>query len=169
MQQIDYNAIIKNLENYRLPKKCSTRKKFKKRFGGQREAYKYEVIRIERISDYYPNVIRKCQNHIKAQNKTNSYTTNKKVIEKYKSVGYHRCKKSKGMFNFSIRFGSNMIVNIKRRKIELLTAKCKLDLNDKSERFTASIEYDLNFDFFEKAQQILKQKPSGNYTIYIGV
>lgn len=168
MQHIDYNAIIKNFENYRLPKKCSTRKKFEQQYGGKREVYEYEVIRFRRLQHYSPTPVRKYVNHLKAQDKTKTHTQSKKVIQKYNSLSYYQYKKSKGMFNCLIRMSkNNIMINIKRRQIEIITTSGKINLNDKSERFTASIEYDFNFDFLLKVQQILKQKPSGSYILYI--
>lgn len=167
MQQINYEQIIKNFENYRLPKKCSARKKFKKRFGAQIEASNNEIIRIKRSYTYSVKIARKYKNHLKAQNKTKHYSRNPKVLEKFRNMRYYEHKKSKGMFNCCIRIG-NAMVSINRTKIELITPSGKLNLNDKSERFSAIIEYDLNLDFFEKIQQILKQKPSGDYLVYIG-
>lgn len=162
---IDYDQIIKNVEGY-SPQRISTRKKFK-RISHDEAIKLYKVYRLSSRMSYNDDISRKFYNHLRSQGKQG--TTNQKVHQHFNGNYVTRIKRSKGLFECWISYGgldsARYSVEITRTTIKLRAKSGDYDLNDKSERFVASIEHDFDYDSFLVIQHLLKQKPSGTYYI----
>lgn len=161
----DYDVIIKNVEGFAL-QRFSTRKKFERQ-DIDSEVQRYEVYYWNKRLRYDETINRKFYNHLRWQRKYG--TTNQTVHRRYNANVYTQIKKSKGLFECTISYGnlgSTYYINLTRNSITL-RAKCgDFNLDDKSERFVASIDFDFDYEKLLIIQCKFKQKPSGTYHIY---
>lgn len=165
---IDYDKIIKNVEGFYL-QRFSTRKKFE-RLNNDSVVQQYKVYYCYKRFEYDEDINRKFYNHLRYQGKDG--TTNQTVHRHYNANVYTQVKKSKGLFECTISYGNlitSYYIDLTRNSISL-RAKCgDFDLDDKSERFAASLDFDFDYDKLCAIQNALMKKPSGTYYIHTTV
>lgn len=161
----DYDQIIKNVEGF-FPRRISTKKKFERR-DIDSPVQQYEVYYWNKRFKYDETINRKFYNHLRYQGKDG--TTNQTVHRYYNANIYTQIKKSKGLFECTISYGrlrSSYNIVLTRNSIYLRSKEGDFNLDDKSERFAASIDYDFYYEKLLIIQNKFKQKPSGTYYIY---
>lgn len=166
---VDYELIIKNIEQFTVPR-ISARKKFKRKL----EDCAIQLCKVYcsfSNSAYNEKIYNKFYNHLKCQGKNGS--TLQKLHRHFDGNYIKRIKKSKGLFN-AVIYHNHILsepevwynIYISRNSISLKSEKDEFNLDDKSERFSALLSYDFDYNNLLIIQKILKKKRSGTYTIY---